>query len=103
MLIGYWMTARKANPKTNWKRVSNCPGGKGTQPRNKYQFSTHLKKVGDFIMTEPLNEKDLDRIFRACHIWSYRHHCRVKTEIVYFPEGKSLLIEVISNTRKERK
>lgn len=97
------MTARKANPKTDWVRVSNCPGGPGTQPGNKYNFSSVLKKVGDFVETQPLNNLDCDRIFRAVHIWAYRKHCRVKTEVVKYAEGKALRIEVISNTRKERK
>lgn len=91
-------------PRNDWKRVSNCPGGPGTQPHNKYNFSTYLKKVGDFIESHPLARPDMERLFQAAHIWAWRKHCRVKTERFFWPEDKvSLLIEVTSNTRKERK
>ena len=90
-------------PKNDWKRVSNCPGGKGTQPNNKYNFSTYLKKVGDFIESYPMSREDMNKMFFASHIWAYRKHCRIKTERVYYADGIALRIEVISNTRKERK
>lgn len=93
---------RKANPKTDWIRLSNCPGGVGTQPKNKYNFSSYLKKVGDFVETQPLNKEDLDKIFFAAYIWAWRKHCRITTCRVHYAEGIALRIEVISNTRRER-
>lgn len=90
-------------PRTNWKRVSNCPGGIGTSPKNKYNFSTYLKRVGDFVETHPMPRDEMLKVFYAAHIWAYRKHCRIRTEVLFFPEGRSLHIEVISNTRKERK
>ena len=94
------MTARKKNPKTVWKRNPNT--GPGRRVGNKYQFSTHLKKVGDYIETHPLTREDADKIIYAAHIWAYRKHCRVNTCKYYYPDGIAVRITVTSHTRKER-
>lgn len=95
--------ARKANPKIDWVRKSNCLPGPGQHPGNKYNFTSYLKKTGDFVETHPMTMPELYKIRFAVHIWAYRHHCRIKTEVKYRPTGVALMIEVISNTRKERK
>lgn len=103
MLIGCWKMAKaKGIPKTNWVRKSNCPGGPGTHPGNKYNFSSYLKKIGDFVETMPMTPEECEKCRYAVLIWAYRKHCRVKTEKFYYPDGDSLMIEVISHTRYER-
>lgn len=92
---------RKANPKTNWERKPNT--GPGRTVGIKYDFTKHLRKVGDYIETHPMSREDVFKIRFAVHIWSWRHHCRIKTQLRYYPEGDALYIELISNTRKERK
>lgn len=87
----------------DWVRKSNCPGGPGTAPHNRYNFSQYLKKVGDFVETHPMDRESLKKVFFSSYIWAYRHHCRIRTEHMYYAEGTALHIEVISNTRKERK
>ena len=89
-------------PRTDWVRKSNCPGGPGTAPGNKYNFSDYLKKVGDFVETYPMPRDEMLKVFYAAHIWAYRKHCRIRTEVFKYPEGRGLHIEIISNTRKER-
>lgn len=89
-------------PRTDWKRTSNCPGGPGTAPKNKYNFTSYLRKVGDFVETHPMSREDVYKVFYAAHIWAWRHHCRIKTEMKYYPDGQAIHIEVTSNTRKER-
>jgi hypothetical protein len=88
-------------PRNDWVRKSNCPGGAGTQPGNKYNFSSYLKKVGDFVITHRMPRKDMLKIFYAAHIWAYRHHCRIETERYFYPNDEvELRIEIISATRR---
>lgn len=95
------MTARKVNPKVDWVRNPNT--GPGRKVGNKYNFTQHLQKVGDYIETFPMTHEDALKVYYSAHIWAYRHHCRVKTYRVYYPDGIAVHIEVTSNTRKERK
>ncbi len=46
-------------------------------PKSKYNFSEHLKKVGDFIETYPISSKDRLRFFIAARNWAYQHKRRV--------------------------
>lgn len=91
------MTARKNNPKTEWARKPNCVPGTGAG--NKYDFTTHLKKVGDFIETYPMPYEDVMKVKYAAYIWAYRHKCRVRTEIMYYNEGWALHIEITNHRR----
>lgn len=92
------MPARKKNPKTEWKRVPNT--GPGRRVGNKYNFSSVLKKTGDFVETHCMPREDLNKIIFAAYIWAFRKHCRVRTEISYCPDGQySVLIEVVSHKR----
>lgn len=90
-------------PKTNWVRKSNCQPGPGQQPGNKYNFSSYLKQIGDFVETMPMTREECEKVRYAVLIWAYRKHCRVKTEKIYYADGDSLRIEVVSHTRKERR
>jgi len=78
-------------PRNDWVRTSNCKPGKGERPGNKYDFSMYLKKVGDFVVTHPLPRADMLKIFYAAHIWAVRHHCRVMTERLFYPDDKVAL------------
>lgn len=51
-------------------------------PADKYGFSKHLKKVGDWIETHPFPEKqDAVRMLRAAHHWAWYYGYRVSVEI----------------------
>ena len=99
------MTKRLPNPKNRkeWARVPNAKAGKGQKVGNKYDFTLHLKKVGDFVETHPMAYEDVLKVKFAAYAWAYRHHCRVKTSIIYYADGCSLLIEVVSATRGRKK
>jgi hypothetical protein len=96
------MTRRKSNPKNRkeWPRVPNT--GPGRRVGNKYNFSQVLKKVGDFVQTHSMSYEDMTKIKFAAYIWAYRKHCRIRTEILYYPDGYGLHIEVMSATRKTK-
>jgi hypothetical protein len=81
--------------KKSWKRKSNIvPGGR---PENKYNFSTYLHKVGDWVETHPLTEEEYQRIRKAAFIWGYRHNCRMSIRKKRIPGGFGALITLIRN------
>jgi len=95
---------KETRDKKSWARVSNCPGGPGTQPGNKYDFSTHLRKVGDFVETYAFpTQHEAWKVAWAAHIWAYRKHCRVKCWLIYYPDGYGMHVEVSSHTRRKPK
>lgn len=55
-------------------------------PKNKYQFSTHLTRVGDFIRTHPLSYTDRWRFKRAAYDWAW--HKRFKVRVNAFRTSK---------------
>jgi len=69
-------------------------------PANKYQFSKHLVKVGDWVETNPLTQKEYYNIQDAVHAWAWVKKYRVKTES--WPDGtgkKFVKITLISHKR----
>lgn len=90
------MTAPKKNPKLTWERVPNAVPGKGNRPKNKYNFTQVLKRVGDFVETHEFSNKtEAYKVVYAAHIWAFRHKYRVKTWFIYLPEGIAVGIERI--------
>lgn len=85
--------------KRDWVRKSNCPGGPGTRPNNKYNFSSYLKKTGDFVESHSMSKGDCMKLIWAAHIWAVRRHCRVTTGLIYYPDGFGARVEIISHTR----
>jgi hypothetical protein len=76
-----------------WTRKKNfLPGG---IPIKVYEFSTHLKKVGDFVETYPNTLQDRRRIKKAAHFWAYTHNKVVKTETLWVGGGKGMRITLV--------
>jgi hypothetical protein len=68
-------------------------------PSNKYQFSTYLKRVGDFIITHPLSKKERKQIVDAALFWAWHKKKRVTTRALRVAEDKwEVYIELVSQT-----
>jgi hypothetical protein len=94
---------RTNRPRTDWKRVPNTWAGKEGGVGNKYNFSKYLRRVGDYIKTNPASREEIMKLKYAVLIWAYRHKCRVKTEMYYYPDGYGMEITLVSHTRKKPK
>jgi len=82
--------------KRSWERVPNTFPGKGNRPRNKYNFTQVLKRVGDFVETHPFpTKREAYRVTYGAHIWAFRHKYRVRTWFIYFPDGIAVGVERI--------
>lgn len=57
-----------------WLRAGQITG---KFPENKYDFSRHLTRVGDYIQTFPMSLEDYHRIRKAAYAWAWQHKCRV--------------------------
>lgn len=71
-------------PKKTWLRPTQLSR---TFPSNKYQFSTYLTKVGDFVETESLDDKQRNNIIDAAHAWAWFHKKTVKCQSTKAPDG----------------
>jgi len=57
----------------------------GRFPEDKYRFSKYLRSVGDYITTNPINEKDYKRFKDAAYAWAYRRKWKVAITRLYGP------------------
>jgi hypothetical protein len=69
-------------------------------PKSKYGFSQHLKKVGDFVETYPMEYADYIRIKDAAKFWAYTHGKRVAVRSTRQGDGlRTVRVQLISRTR----
>lgn len=70
-------------------------------PKPKYNFTTHLKRIGDYVETYPLDYADRIRIRDAAKFWAWHHKKRVSIRSI--PDGTAkwrMRITLISHTRE---
>lgn len=75
----------------SWKRANNFDYVH-RKMKDKYNFSLHLRMVGDWVETGPLSLEDRKRIVKAAHIWAYRKKYQVKTEVIGADDGFGIKI-----------
>ena len=69
-------------------------------PSDKYAFSIHLLRPGDWVETNPLTQKEYYNIQDAAHFWAWKKGYSVKTES--WPDGTGLKIVRITLTKLHR-
>lgn len=69
------MTSETSPTKKTWLRWSQL---NGSFRQDKYHFTKHLRKVGDYVVTKPMSQADYIRIKDAAKTWAYRKGKRVK-------------------------
>lgn len=88
---------KKATNPSNHPRYKSIVNG---VPINKYNFSEHLRKVGDYVVTYPMEAADRKKIADAAMFWAYKHRCKVRCTKEYGAGGFCVRIEVVkANTR----
>lgn len=59
----------------------------GSFREDKYHFTKHLKKVGDYVITKPMTQADYIRIKDAAKTWAYRKNKRISTRKIILPDN----------------
>ena len=59
----------------------------GKFPTNKYHFSDHLKSIGDFVTTHPIDMKDYKRFSDAAYLWAWYKGWKVSVKRVKVAHG----------------
>lgn len=70
-------------------------------PKPKYNFSFHLRSVGDHVITNPMTEPEYQKIKDAAKFWAWRHDKRVR--IKKNKVGKGLYEVVITLIAQHRR
>lgn len=84
-------------PKKTWKRL---PEITGQFPKNKYHFSTHLTRVGDWVETEVMNPKEVNNIMDAAHFWAWKHNLTVQVRTYPGEGGRHVRITLMKKHRE---
>lgn len=72
-------------------------------PKSKYNFTQHLRKVGDYVVTEPLPNSEYQKIKHAAKFWAWYHGVMIKTEKTNLRNGTFIIkIQLISRKRVPR-
>ena len=80
-----------------WKRASELTR---QFPKNKYGFSIHLVRPGDYVETYPLTEDEALKIKYAAFAWAWNHKYTIKYEKLRAPHNKwTVRIYLIKRTR----
>lgn len=58
-----------------------------TFPSDKYAFSIHLTRVGDWVETDALHGKEVKNIIDAAHAWAWFHKVTVQCRSSPAPGG----------------
>ena len=69
-----------------WVRKSNF-NKETNRVNNKYNFTHHLREVGDWVETFPMTMLERRQIYKAAHIWAYRKGYTIGVETVGMPGG----------------
>ena len=76
-------SSKQTTSTKTWLRWSQI---NGSFAENKYHFTTHLKRIGDYVETKPITQADYIRIKDAAKAWAYRKGKRIKTEKFRLPD-----------------
>ena len=73
-----------------------------TFPPNKYGFTHHLRQIGDWVETQPLDDKGYNNINDAAHFWAWRRGWRVTVLTQPDGEGKKIVRITLIAKHRER-
>jgi hypothetical protein len=81
-----------------WTRATQITG---EFPEDKYGFSLHLKNIGDYVMTHPMDRYDAIKMKWAAHQWAFRNKKRVSFRLCRRHDGYSAQI-TLTDTKRVR-
>lgn len=84
--------------RSTWTRANNFDYSTGKM-KNKYNFSFHLREVGDWIESGPLSFEERRLVTDAVVIWAYRHKYQVKVRTVGVLGGRGIHITLTAKYR----
>ena len=71
-------------------------------PKPKYNFTHHLKNVGDWVETEPLGKKEYYNFLAASHFWAWRRGWVVVCSSTPDGTGKKYVRLTLTAKHRER-
>lgn len=84
-----------------WKRWTETSPTKFF-PKPKYEFTRHLKYVGDAITTFPLNYADYVRFKDAAKFWAWYHDKKVSINLSRKPDNmQTVTVTLLAHHRKD--
>jgi hypothetical protein len=75
---------------------------KRTNNRNKYSFSEHLERPGDYIQTLPMSKREAWNIMYAAQMWAYDHMFRVSCARYPAADDKQFVVITLVARDRER-
>lgn len=86
---------------THRRWTEKSPSKAAHFPSNKYNFTTHLNQVGDWVQTHPISRDEYIKIKDAAKFWAWNHGVRVKVQSNKVGDDKyTVTIRLVSLTRK---
>lgn len=84
----------------HWKRWTQTSHTKFF-PKSKYNFTEILKRVGDYVVTFPMTQKEYLRIKDAAKYWAWYHDKRVSiVKIPASPDTWRVRVTLIAHHRE---
>lgn len=72
-------------------------------PSNKYNFSHHLKRKGDYVAAYPLSSKERKKLADAAYAWAWWHKYTVKiTSFPWEKKGQYIVQVLLVSKYRER-
>lgn len=82
-----------------WTRHFQAVKGR---PTKKYHFTEHLKRLGDYVETEPISKAERLRMKDAAKYWAYRNDKRLRFwSYPASPDTYICRVTLVALTRKE--
>ena len=82
-----------------WRRPTEVTG---KFPTDKYAFSIHLTKTGDWVETDSLHGKAVKNIIDAAHAWAWVHGVTVRCVSKYAPDGGKYVRVTLTKKHRHR-
>lgn len=71
-------------------------------PKPKYEFTKHLRHIGDAIITNPMTQEDYIRFKLAARFWAWYHDKRIRTKKNRLPDGMCyVVLTLIAHNRED--
>lgn len=75
---------------------------KRSNHRNKYSFSKHLDRPGDFVETFPITPREAYNLRVSAHMWAWDHSCRVTVSSYPVEDGLRVVRVTLLSRDRER-
>lgn len=88
---------------THRRWTEKSPSKEAHFPTPKYNFTIHLRELGDWVQTNPIPYADYIKIKDAAKFWAWRHDVRVTIRSAKVGDDQYIVtVRLVSLTRKRQ-